>query len=59
MTAAGRPRSSAAELIGKGIVQSQIAIIALDETEAINKALDSAPKGSLVVILPEISRAIA
>ncbi len=59
----GRPRGSAAELIVKGIVQAKPDCpyeSLLDETEAINKALDNAPQGSLVVILPEsVNRAIA
>ncbi|MBP0028920.1 cyanophycin synthetase [Roseofilum sp. Guam] len=58
----GRPRGDAAELITKGIEkcdrQCQYEVI-LNETDAINTALDSAPKESLVVILPEtVSRAI-
>jgi cyanophycin synthetase len=58
----GRARGSAAELIIQGIKQvnpnyEYEAI--LDETQAINKALDIAPENSLVVILPEsINRAI-
>jgi cyanophycin synthetase len=59
----GRPRGSAAELIGKGILQAKPDCryeTILNETEAINKALDSAPSGSLVVFLPEsVSRAIS
>lgn len=59
----GRPRGSAAELISKGILQAGSDCryeSILDETEAINQALDSASSGSLVVILPEvISRAIS
>ena len=59
----GRPRGQAAELIAEGIVQakpdrSHEAI--LDETQAINTALDSASSGSLVVFLPEsVSRALS
>ncbi len=58
----GRARGSAAELIIQGIKQvnpdyEYEAI--LDETQAINKALDMAPENSLVVILPEsVNRAI-
>lgn len=59
----GRARGSAADLIVQGIKQVnpnyQHQII-LSETDAVNKALDTAPDNSLVVILPEsISRAIA
>lgn len=58
----GRPRGDAAELIRKGIIQTNPNCrheLLLDETEAINTALDSAPNSSLVVILPEsVSRAI-
>lgn len=65
----GRVRGSAAALICKGIEQGlanqgteksafEYESI-LNETEAVNKALDTAPAGSLVVILPEtVSRAI-
>ncbi len=59
----GRLRGSGAELITKGILQAKPDCryeTTLDETEAINKALDSAPSGSLVVILPEsVNRAIS
>jgi len=59
----GRPCGSGAELITKGIMQAKPDCryeVILDETEAINKALDSAPGGSLVVILPEsVNRAIS
>ena len=59
----GRSRGDAAELIGKGILQAKPDCLyetILDETQAINTALDSAPNGSLVVILPEsVSRAIS
>jgi len=59
----GRPRGSGAELITKGIMQAKPDCryeVILDETEAINKALDSAPGGGLVVILPEsVNRAIS
>jgi len=58
----GRPRGDAADLIAKGIENSDRQCkyeIILDETDAVNTALDSAPKDSLVVILPEtVSRAI-
>ena len=58
----GRGRGSAAELIIQGIKQVnpnyEFEAI-LDETQAINKALDIAPENSLVVILPEsVNRAI-
>lgn len=58
----GRPRGDAADLIVKGIQEakpdSRYQSI-FDETEAIETALDMAPSGSLVVILPEsVSRAI-
>ncbi|HEY9872387.1 MAG TPA: cyanophycin synthetase [Candidatus Obscuribacterales bacterium] len=52
----GRPRGKAAELISQGIKQEARNCryeIILDETQAINTALDEAPEGSLVVILPE------
>jgi len=59
----GRPRGQAAELIGLGILQAKPDChyeSILNETQAINTALDSAPNGSLVVILPEsVSRAIS
>ena len=59
----GRPRGEAAELITKGIMQVMPDCryeVILNETEAVNKALDSAPSGSLVVILPEsVNRAIS
>jgi cyanophycin synthetase len=59
----GRPRGDAAELICKGIVQVKPDCryeSILNETKAINFALDQAPKGGLVVILPEsVNRAIA
>jgi cyanophycin synthetase len=58
----GRSRGDAAQLIGKGIMQVKPDYnyqTILDETEAITTALNGAPSGSLVVILPEsISRAI-
>ncbi|MBW4686674.1 MAG: cyanophycin synthetase [Komarekiella atlantica HA4396-MV6] len=58
----GRPRGSAAELITQGITQVKSDCryeSILDETQAINKALDMAPDNSLVVILPEsVTRAI-
>lgn len=59
----GRPVSEVAELISQGIKQEAQRCryeTILDETKAINTALDEAPEGSLVVILPEsISRAIS
>lgn len=59
----GRSRGSAAELILKGIMQVKSDCpyeSILDETTAINKGLDIASEGSLVVILPEsVSRAIS
>jgi cyanophycin synthetase len=63
----GRTRGEAARLITQGIEQ-EIGNIQppiryesiLDETQAINTALDQATNGSLVVILPEsVSRAIS
>jgi cyanophycin synthetase len=58
----GRSRGSAAALITKGITEVNPNCryeSILDETAAINKALDMAPDNSLVVILPEsVSRAI-
>ncbi|MEA5582519.1 cyanophycin synthetase [Nodularia harveyana UHCC-0300] len=58
----GRSRGSASDLITKGITEvnpdSRYESI-LDETAAINQALDMAPDNSLVVILPEsVNRAI-
>ncbi|MGA7936186.1 MAG: cyanophycin synthetase [Kovacikia sp.] len=63
----GRPRGNAAELIVQGIHQGATDAdapfphsIMLDETEAIEWALDHAPENALVVIFPEnVSRAIA
>lgn len=59
----GRPRGDVAALITEGIRQIQPNLnfqTILNETEAVNTMLDSAPKDSLVVILPEsVSRAIA
>lgn len=59
----GRPRGQAAELISQGIRQEKPDChyeSILDETQAINTALDQAPEGGLVVILPEsVSRAIS
>jgi cyanophycin synthetase len=58
----GRPRGSASDLIIQGITQVKPNYrfeSILDETTAINKALDMAPDGSLVVVLPEsVNRAI-
>ncbi len=58
----GRSRGSAADLITNGITQVNPNCryeSVLDETTAINQALDMAPDNSLVVILPEsVSRAI-
>ncbi|MCJ8279912.1 MAG: cyanophycin synthetase, partial [Rivularia sp. ALOHA_DT_140] len=58
----GRKRGSAADLITEGIKSANPNCLhetVLDETEAINKALDLATDDSLVVILPEsVSRAI-
>ncbi len=58
----GRPRGTASELIVQGICKVNPDCsyeVILDETQAINRALDAAPKGSLVVILPEsVNRAI-
>jgi cyanophycin synthetase len=58
----GRPRGDAAALITKGILQVKPDCryeTILDETEAINKGLDIAANGALVVVLPEsVSRAI-
>lgn len=58
----GRARGTAADLIVQGIKEvnpnCQYQTI-LNETEAVNRALDIAPNNSLVVVLPEsISRAI-
>lgn len=59
----GRERGSAAELIAKGITQVKPDChyeVILNEEEAINKALNEAPDGGLVVILPEsVNRAIS
>lgn len=58
----GRPRGDAAALIVQGIQQIQPNMryeVILNETDAVNTALDEAPLGSLVVVLPEtVSRAI-
>jgi len=58
----GRPRGDAADLISEGIEATKSDCryqTILDETEAIETALDMASKESLVVVLPEIvSRAI-
>ncbi|WAL61830.1 cyanophycin synthetase [Thermocoleostomius sinensis] len=59
----GRLRGDAARLIVQGLNEANTVAAyetILNETEAINLALDTAPKGSLVVILPEsVSRAIS
>lgn len=59
----GRPSGHAAQLIAQGIERVKLDFqfeIILNETQAINKGLDSASDGSLVVILPEsVSRAIS
>ncbi|NET48174.1 MAG: cyanophycin synthetase [Merismopedia sp. SIO2A8] len=59
----GRPRGEAAALILEGVQQAQTnasVMVHHNETEAIELALDDAPDGGLVVILPEsVSRAIA
>lgn len=59
----GRDRGAAANLICQGIQQvkpDSLCETILDETEAINTALDGASDGSLVVILPEsVTRAIS
>ncbi|HEY9736510.1 MAG TPA: cyanophycin synthetase [Trichocoleus sp.] len=58
----GRPRGDAAKWIGRGIEEVEYQgdyRTVLNETEAINQALDEAPEEGLVVILPEsVSRAI-
>ncbi len=58
----GRKRGSGGDLISQGIQQISPDCnyeLVLDETQAINKALDEAPDNSLVVILPEsVTRAI-
>lgn len=60
----GRPKGDGAKLILQGIEEANQPTIAhetiLNETQAVNTALDSAPKGSLVVIFPEsVTRAIS
>jgi len=59
----GRPSGQAAELITKGISQENPNCryeTILKETDAVNTALDQAPPGGIVVILPEtVSRAIS
>jgi cyanophycin synthetase len=58
----GRDRGEVADLIVKGILQETSVPyeIVLDETEAIEVALDRVEKGGLVTIFPEsVSRAIA
>lgn len=58
----GRPRGEAANLIMKGIESAEAdssCETILEETKAINVALDEAPEGGLVVILPEsVSRSL-
>ncbi|BAY44689.1 cyanophycin synthetase [Scytonema sp. HK-05] len=58
----GRVRGTAADLIVRGIKEvnpNREYETILNETEAVNRALDTAPDNSLVVILPEsINRAI-
>ncbi|MBD3881315.1 cyanophycin synthetase [Phormidium tenue FACHB-886] len=56
----GRPRGEAAQLIIQGLEAAGASFeTILDETEALNTALDRAPEGSLVVIFPEsVGRAI-
>jgi cyanophycin synthetase len=58
----GRPRGDAAKWITRGVeeVANQVSYrTILDETEAIETALDEAPEGGLVVILPEsVTRSI-
>jgi cyanophycin synthetase len=58
-----RPSGDGAKLIAQGIAESGKNTpyeIVLNETEAVNATLDSAPAGSLVVILPEsVGRAIS
>lgn len=58
----GRPRGDAAKWIVRGIEEMEFGgsyRTLLAEIEAINEALDTAPEGGLVVILPEsVSRAI-
>lgn len=59
----GRPAGSAAGLIAQGIAQagesSASHVVQLDETTAIEGALEQAPKDALVVIFPEqVSRTI-
>ena len=59
----GRPSGDAARLIVEGIEAAQTGVayeVVLDETTAVNQALDSAPAGSLVVIFPEsVNRALS
>ncbi|MGF1513815.1 MAG: cyanophycin synthetase [Elainellaceae cyanobacterium] len=58
----GRPRGDAADLIVKGLSSAESQIdyeVILEESAAIATALDTAPDGGLVVILPEkVDRAI-
>ncbi len=52
----GRPAGDAARLIVEGIEAAQTGVayeVILNETAALNQALDTAPAGSLVVIFPE------
>jgi cyanophycin synthetase len=64
----GRASGEAADWIAQGVIQAGTEVgvapiphsIRLDETEAINWALDNVPENGLVVIFPEsVSRAIA
>ena len=60
----GRPAGSAAELIVQGITQAEESevshFVQVNETAAVQWALDNAPEDALVVIFPEnVSRAIA
>lgn len=59
----GRSRGDAARLIVEGIESAKTGVsyeVLLHETTAINKALDEAPDGSLVVIFPEsVTRALS
>lgn len=59
----GRDSGVVADFIAKGIQQENPTLpyeIILQETDAVNTALDSAPEGGLVVILPEsVNRALS